>query len=123
MDKVPLDVQKELLGLEPTIQYFAEIEGRSEQQRKEIIMTLSPARREMLEKGIQQWDSMPVEKRRKTLSQFDQFFQLTSQEKDKALKTLSGPERQQIEKTLRTFGSLPRINAPSAFAPLPSSPA
>jgi hypothetical protein len=106
-DKVPPDVQKELLGLEPTIQYFAEIEGRSEQQRKEIIMTLSPARREMLEKGIQQWDSMPVEKRHKTLSQFDQFFQLTSQEKDKALKTLSAPERQQIEKTLRTFGSLP----------------
>jgi hypothetical protein len=106
-DKVPPDVQKELLGIEPTMQYFAEIEGRTEQQRKEIIKNLSPARREMLEKGIQQWGSMSEEQRRKTLSRFDQFFHLTAPEKDKALQTLSGPERQQIEKTLRTFGSLP----------------
>jgi hypothetical protein len=106
-DKVPSDVQKELLGIEPTMQYFAEIEGRSEQQRKEIIKNLSPARREMLEKGIQQWGSMSEEQRRKTLSRFDHFFHLTAPEKDKALQTLSGPERQQIEKTLQTFGSLP----------------
>jgi len=106
-DKVPPDVQKELLGIEPTIQYFAEIAGRSEQQRQEIIKNLSPARRELLEKGIQQWASMSEEQRRKTLSRFDQFFHLTAPEKDKALKTLSGPERQQIEKTLRTYGSLP----------------
>jgi hypothetical protein len=106
-DQVPSDVQKELLGIEPTLQYFAEIEGRSDQQRKEMLNSISPARREMLEKGIQKWDSMPAAQRRRTLSRFNQFFELTTPEKDKALSTLSGPERRQIEKTLRTFGSLP----------------
>jgi len=106
-DKLPPDVQKELLGLEPTLQYFAEIEGRSEQQRHQILTNISPTRRAMLENGIQQWSSMSDDQRRKTLSRFDQFFQLTPQEKEKALQTLSEPERRQIEKTLQTFGKLP----------------
>jgi hypothetical protein len=106
-DEVPPDVQKELLGLEPTLQYFAEIEGRSDQQRHQILTNISPARREMLEKGIQQWDEMSEEQRRSTLNRFNQFFQLTTPEKEKALQTLSEPERRQIEKTLQTFGSLP----------------
>ena len=106
-DKLPPDVQKELLGLEPTLQYFAEIEGRTDEQQQQIITNISPARRAMLEKGIQQWSAMSEDQRCKTLARFDQFFQLTTGEKERALQTLSEPERQQIEKTLRTFGSLP----------------
>ncbi len=106
-DKVPPDVQKELLGIEPALQYFAEIEGRSEEQRREILKSLSPARRALLEKGIGQWSSISEDQRRKMLSRFNQFFELTVQEKERALKTLSGPERRQIEKTLQTYGSLP----------------
>jgi hypothetical protein len=106
-DKLPPDVQKDLLGLEPTLQYFAEIEGRNEKQRLQILTNISPARRAMLEKGVQQWSSLSEDQRRKTLSRFDQFFQLNTAEKDKALKTLSEPERRQIEKTLQVFGSLP----------------
>jgi hypothetical protein len=105
-DKVPPDVQKELLGIEPTLRYFAEIEGRSDAQRQQILNNISPARREMLEKGIQQWDSLSEDQRHRTLRRFNQFFELTAGEKEKALKTLSEPERQQIEKTLRTFGNL-----------------
>jgi predicted Fe-S protein YdhL (DUF1289 family) len=108
-DKLAPDVQKELLGLEPTLQYFAEIEGRTDQQRQQILANISPARRKMLEKGIQQWSSLSEDQRRRTLSRFDQFFQLTPQEKEKTLKTLSDPERRQIEKTLKTFGSLPPL--------------
>ena len=118
-DEVPPDVQKELFGLEPTLQYFSEIEGRSDQQRHQILTNISPARREMLEKGIQQWDAMSEGQRRSTLNRFNQFFQLTSQEKEKALRTLSEPERRQIEKTLQTFGKLPpaqRARCISSFA-------
>lgn len=105
-DKVPPDVQKELLGIEPTLQYIAEIEGRSEQQRQEILKTISPARRAMLEQGISKWSSMSEDQRRKMLDRFKGYFDLTAQEKQKALNTLSEPERRQIEKTLQTFGSL-----------------
>ena len=118
-DQVPPDVQKELLGLEPTLQYFAEIEGRTDQQRLDMIKSISPARRKMLEKGIEQWEGMSADQRQNTLQRFNQFFQLTAREKDKALKTLSEPERRQIEKTLKTFGSLPpaqRVQCLRSFA-------
>ena len=105
-DKVPPDIQKELLGLEPTLQYFAEIEGRDELQRQQMLNSLSPSRRRMLEKGFQRWEAMSAEQRQRTLSRFKQFFDLTGPEKEKALKMLSEPERRQIEKTLRTFGNL-----------------
>jgi hypothetical protein len=106
-DKVPADVQKELLGLEPTLQYFAEIEGRDELQRQQMLNSLSPSRRRLLEKGLQRWGAMSGAQRQRTLYRFNQFFDLTGAEKQKALMTLSEPERLQIEKTLRTFGSLP----------------
>jgi hypothetical protein len=106
-DKLPPDVQKELLGIEPALQYFAEIEGRTDAQRREILKNLSPARRAMLEQGIGRWGAKSEDQRRKMLSRFNQFFELTAQEKEKALKTLLGPERRQIEKTLQTYGNLP----------------
>ncbi len=105
-DKVPPDVQKELLGMEPTLRYLTEINGLSDVQRAQLVNNIPPARRTLLEKGIQQWDSMPEAQRQKTLYRFKQFFELTAAEKEKALGTLSEPERRQIEKTLQTFGNL-----------------
>lgn len=106
-DKVSPDVQKELLGIEPTLQYLSEIEGRTDQQRQEILKTITPAQRALLEEGISKWSAMSEDQRRKALSRFKGFFELTAQEQQKALNTLSAPERRQIEKTLRTFESLP----------------
>jgi hypothetical protein len=105
-DKVPPDVQKELLGIEPTLRYFAEIEGHGNLQQTQILSSISPERRELLEKGIRQWNSLSEGQRRSTLRRFNQFFELTAVEKEKALRTLSEPERRQIEKTLQTFGNL-----------------
>ena len=66
-DKLPPDVQKELLGMEPTLRYFTEIEGLSDVQRPQILDSISPARRKLLEKGIQQWDSMSEDQRQQDL--------------------------------------------------------
>ena len=105
-DQLPADVQKELLGMEPTLRYFADIEGLSELQRQQLLDSISPAQRKLLEKGIEQWDSMPEAQRQKTLHRFKTFFELTAVEKEKALRTLSEPERREIEKTLQSFGKL-----------------
>jgi len=105
-DKVPPDVQKELLGMEPTLRYLTEINGLSDGQRVQLVTNIPPARRALLEKGIQQWDSLSDNQRRNTLHRFNQFFELTVAEKEKALRTLSEAERRQIEKTLQTFGNL-----------------
>lgn len=105
-DKLPSDMQKELLANQATISYLADIEGRTAEQRRQMLENISPARREMLEQGINKWDSMSEDQRRKMLDRFKEFFDLTVEEKKKALSTLSEPERRQIEKTLQTFGSL-----------------
>jgi hypothetical protein len=106
-DKLPPDVQKELLANEATLSYLSEIEGRTPEQRRQTLETISPARRALLEQGIDKWDSMSEDQRRKMLDRFREFFELTAEEKQKALNTLSEPEQRQIEKTLRTFGNLP----------------
>lgn len=98
-DKLPPNVQKELLDNEALIQHLTE-------QKQGIPQNISPARREMLEKGIAQWQTLPEEQRRKMVDRFNQFFDLTSQEKQKVLGKLSDPERRQIDKTLRSFGAL-----------------
>jgi hypothetical protein len=105
-DKLAPEVQKELLENEATLSYLAQIEGRTEEQRRVILTNIPPARRETLEKGISRWNAMSENQRRNTLDRFNQFFKLTGAEREKALRTLSEPERRQIEKTLQTFGSL-----------------
>jgi hypothetical protein len=106
-DLLAPDVQKELLANEATIRYLTDIEGRTDEQRRQMIESIPPARREMLEQGISKWSSMSEEQRRKMLTRFKGFFELSDKEKQKSLNTLSGPARRQIDKTLRTFGSLP----------------
>ena len=106
-DKLPPEVQKDLLANQATITYLAEIEGRTPEQRRQMLQSITPARREILESGINRWGSMSDDQRRKMLERFKGFFELSAQEKQKALNTLSAPERRQIEKTLQTFGSLP----------------
>ena len=106
-DKLTPEVKQELLENQATLRYLAEIEGRTEEQRRRILASISPARRAMLKKGIARWAAMSPDQRHRTLNRFNQFFELTAQEKEKALKTLSGAERRQIEKTLEAFAGLP----------------
>jgi len=106
-DKLPPDWQKELLANEATLHYFTEIEGRTEDQRRKALESLSPARRQKLQAGIDKLNRMPEEQRLKMISRFKEFFDLSAHDKEKALRTLSAPERRQIEKTLQTFANLP----------------
>jgi hypothetical protein len=106
-DKLPADVQKDLLANKDTLSYLTEIKGLTDDARRNIVTNMSPARRERLQAGIEQWNRMPEEQRQKMMSRFNQFFDLTAAEKEKTLRTLSVPERRQIEKTLVTFGKLP----------------
>ena len=108
-DKLSPEAQKELLANEATIAYITDLEGRTAEQRRQMVANLPPARRELLENGINKWGSMSEEQRRKMLERFKGFFDLSAQEKQKALNTLSAPERRQIAQTLRTFGSLPPV--------------
>ncbi|HVM48436.1 MAG TPA: DUF3106 domain-containing protein [Candidatus Acidoferrum sp.] len=106
-DKLPPEVQNSLLANKDTVVYLTEIENLTPAQRKKILDGMSPARRQKLQAGIEQWNNLPEDERRNVVSRFNQFFDLTPLEKQKALRTLSGPERRQIENTLKTYATLP----------------
>jgi len=106
-DKLPSGAQKSLLANKDTLIYLTETAGLNSEQRRKILDGMTPARRQKLQAGMEQWSRIPTYERRKLMSRFNHFFDLTKEEKEKALRTLSGPERQQIEKTLQTFGNLP----------------
>lgn len=105
-DQLSPEVQKQLLDNEATLRYFTDLSASTEEQKTNLLSGLTPARRELLLKGVHQWQSLPEEQRQKTLARFNRFFELTDTEKAKTLQTLSGPEQHQIEKTLRKFEQL-----------------
>ena len=106
-DKLPAQLQKELLENEAALQYITPLETATEEQKKEILKTISPARREKLEAGIARWRELDETHRHEMLARFNAFFDLTPKEQAKAIDTLSEAERRQMEKTLRAFEKLP----------------
>jgi hypothetical protein len=101
-DKLPAEVQKQVLDNEDILRYYVELAAKSGKPSPPAEQTLSATQRH----GIQQWQAFTEQERQKIKSSFDQFFNLTPQEQQRALHTLSGPEREQIDKTLQTFGHL-----------------
>ena len=102
-DGLAPDVQKRFLDAAAT--HFAQ-QAATQDRLAELRDRISPARRQLLEQGIRQWQEMPEQQRQDTVNRFYEFFNLTPQEKTKALRTFSEPERLQIEKTLRQFENL-----------------
>lgn len=106
-DSLDPAAQKRLLS--PAANIFATDAARSHESSNSTAVaraTISPGRRQWLEKGIQHWQEMSEEQRQEIASQFFRFFELTPQEKSKTINTLSDPERRQLERTLASFESL-----------------
>ncbi len=103
-DGLSTNVQQRLL--EAAVNHFAQQAAHTQDSRAEIRDRISPARRQMLERGIRQWQEMSEEQREDTVNHFYEFFNLTPQEKSKTLRTISEPERLQIERTVRQFENL-----------------
>ena len=103
-DGITADVQKRLL--EAAASYYARQAAQTQDRLAEVRDRISPARRQMLERGIRQWQEMSEQQRQDTVNRFYEYFNLTPQEKAKTLRTISEPERLQIEKTLRQFENL-----------------
>ena len=99
-DKLPAIQRQELLTNALAVRHFIEI------QTQPPVPLLSAARQEKLERGIQQWRTLPDDRRKQIAARFNLFFSLTDDEKQKTLNTLSEPERRQIQKTLDKFAVL-----------------
>jgi hypothetical protein len=106
-DKLSPELQAELLANEATIRYLTEIEGRTDEQRRQALEAIPPGGRNLLEQGIDKWSALSEDQRQRMLSRFHAFFELTAQEQRKVLDTLPELDRSQIEKTVRAFDNLP----------------
>lgn len=103
-DGLAPDVQRRML--ESAASYYAQQAAHVQDRLTEVRERISPARRQLLERGIREWQGMSEEQRQNTVSHFYEFFNLTPQEKAKTLRTLSESERLRIEQTLRKFENL-----------------
>jgi hypothetical protein len=100
-DLLPPEAQEEMLDNELAARFFSQPNATNTIPRQ-----ISPERRAKLEAGIDRWRGLSEEQRRKTLSQFEAFFELTPAEQVKALNTLSDAERRQMEKVLESYAHL-----------------
>lgn len=107
-DLLPPPMQQELLDNADVAQLFLRVQGLTPGQRENILKSLSPERRRLLETGLEHWTGMNAEERRQTCERFDRYFELSQREREKVLRTLTESERQQMEATLRSFEQLPR---------------
>jgi len=107
-DRLAPETRADLLENQAALQYLTETQDLSTKELQRIQESLSPQRREMLERGISQVQAMPVEQRNRMLQSFRMFFELTPGEREKALTMLSDPERRQMEKTLKSLENLPQ---------------
>jgi len=91
-DKLPREVQKQVLDNEDILRFYFECVARNGDQAagppEPQSRVLSDEQRQAIKYSL------------------EQFFLLTPEEKSKVLHTLSEPERQQIDKSLQTFANL-----------------
>jgi hypothetical protein len=106
-DQLPAEARRQLLENEAAIRHFTELSTSTAEQQKRLVENLPPARREKLEAGVRQWQSMPAEQREKLLQHFNKFFELSRAEQGRALGNISQAERRQMERTLQQYAKLP----------------
>jgi len=100
-DQFPAGKQQELLTNTAAIRFFTELKTGPPP-----LPPASPAQQAKLDRGILQWQALPLAQQQKITARFKRFFDLTPEEQQEACNTLSEPERRQIERTLYKFENL-----------------
>ena len=108
-DKLPADLQKEVLEHEMIVGYVIHEEATPTASKKGLSDAMPPEWRKKFEQDLAKWHALPQTQRQRMVDNFHQFFELSEKEKTKTLSTLSETERRQMEKTLQTFEKLPSV--------------
>ena len=108
-DKLPADLQKEVLEHEMIVDYVLRMESSPAASKKGLPDIMPPEWRKKFEQDLASWHALPSAQRQRMVDNFHQFFELSEKEKAKTLSTLSETERHQMEKTLQTFEKLPSV--------------
>jgi hypothetical protein len=103
-DKLPEDLQKEVLENEAIIRFFYPAGKGSDGTN---VPPPSPQQQEQMAR-IARWQALSESKRDRIYEQFQKFFELDPQQKARTLDALTEAERRQMEKTLQVFEKLPK---------------
>ena len=105
-DLLPPSLQQQWTNDEMVANYFAQNPSATPQEQKDMLAIMPPGLRETLQAGLDRWNHMSEDQRRKALAGFNKMFEVKPEEQEKALDTVSDEERQQMEKTLEAYGKL-----------------
>lgn len=108
-DKLPADLQKEVLEHEMIVGYVIHVEAGPAASKKGLPESMPLAWRNKFEQDLAKWHALPQPQRQRMVDNFHQFFELSEKEKTKTLGTLSEAERHQMEQTLQEFEKLPSV--------------
>ncbi|MCI0534009.1 MAG: coiled-coil domain-containing protein 180 [Verrucomicrobiales bacterium] len=119
-DKLPPDLQQEILANERTIRYVLELEGLSREEQKVAERRLPGSLRKIWDEKLQAWHELPTERRESIYAHFKRFSELSPRERSKVLETLSQQEREQAEKSLQVVQQIDKLSPEEQAACLDS---
>lgn len=102
--KLPPDLQKELIENEFALQYILRLNDN--QNNTAVLSSLHPQQRAKLQQLIENWNRFPQQRKKTLIENFNKLFELSPQEQQSALKILPAGEKIRMEKTLSAFSGL-----------------
>ncbi|MGB9602729.1 MAG: DUF3106 domain-containing protein [Verrucomicrobiia bacterium] len=105
-EKLPPDIQKELLENEFALQYALRLTNGSQVQIQTTLSTLHPQQKLKVLQTLANWNHLPEQRRKALAENFNKVFELSQQEQEAALKILPPAERIRMENTLAVFSNL-----------------
>ncbi|MGC8744298.1 MAG: DUF3106 domain-containing protein [Verrucomicrobiia bacterium] len=104
--KLPQDIQKELLDNEIALQFILRVTNRSQSQIQTTLESLHPQQQLKVLQTLANWNHLPESRRKELADNFNKLFELTLQEQEAALKVLPPAERMRMENTIKAFSNL-----------------
>ena len=99
-DKLPVDVQKQVLENDSALHYFARLDATPAEMRSDYLKRLPSSMRTRLEEDIERWNNIPERNRNAMQKAFASLFSLPESEQEKALTFLPEQERRKLEQAL-----------------------
>lgn len=106
--KLPPDIQKELLENELALHFILRITNAPAPEQQKVLSSLNPQQQARILEILKDWNKMPDQRKKIIMENFRRLFELSESEQESALKILPPAERLRMENTLKAFSNLPK---------------
>lgn len=107
-DKLPLEIQRELLENEVALHYILQLNAPSSTNSQTLSADIPALQKSRIDSVLKIWNSMPDERRKLIADSFKKIFELNYNEIESSLKILPPAEKIRMENTLSAFAKLPK---------------